>query len=191
MDSRERFALWLALTGAGLWLLLWVASAHPHDQRIHLRTTTTGAVIESVTPVDGPTPSPSPQPTAQPTSAAATCPPGTPKLNLGTSLTRVIPPGARLIYCTQVQLAAPPNRIRFEFYERADQDCGNLRMTVRQLAGAKQTKSSGPASNGAVAFVKRIGQGEDPARVANGDYLVELEGFPTRCTSYEIRAGAL
>lgn len=180
MSRREQW--WIivaACAGTALVMSCVLAFSHPNCPP---------GCIEASGPTPAPTAAPSPSPV--PTTAAR-CPAGTPKLNLGTSITRVIPAGARLIYCTQVSLPSPPSRLRWEMYENSDQDCGNLRMTVRQLVGAMQVKSTGPGANGSVSFTKRVGQGEDPARVANGDYLVELEGFATHCTSYEIRAGAL
>ena len=184
-DCYQPFMAWarkLGLATTAALLLCFAAQASAHCP----------ADCPCVTPAPTATPRPTSTPVATATAGPVTkCPVGTPLLNLGSTITRVIPAGAKLIYCTRVQLAAPPNRIVFAFYETMDQDCGNLRLTVRQLSGAKQTKSSGPMSNGSVQMAKRVGQSEDPERVANGDYLLEFEGFPAACTNYLLSAGAL
>jgi len=148
------------------------------------------------TPGVGPTPPPGPTPT--PGGGSGLCPQGFLNTPLGGGWGRAglnIPAGTVLKYCAnleppQIPPGVVPSRVTFSFYDESDRDCGALTMSVQQISGAQQLKASTtPLANGSLSFTKRSGRTDDPARVAQGTYVVTVAGHPTHCTKYLLTWG--
>lgn len=160
------------------------------------------SIIECDDGNPNPTPTPGPTPpggaTPTPGGGSGACPDGylSAPLGGGWGLAGVsIPSGKVMKFCAQLEppVIPPgvvPSRVTFSFYDESDRDCGALVMSVQQMSGAQQVKSStSPLSNGAIHFTKRVGRTDDPSRVAQGLYIVTLTGHPTSCSRYLITWG--